>query len=92
MLHPIFANLLAFDNPIALAIIAAVVVLLFGGNKLAGFGKSLGEGLKEFKKAVKDESADDKGAALLKDSSENKPATAKLEVVASKPEETVKKD
>ena len=33
-------------------IIAGVVVLLFGGSKIAGFGKSLGDGIKEFKKAT----------------------------------------
>jgi sec-independent protein translocase protein TatA len=38
-----------------IVIIAVVVLLLFGGSKLAGFGKSLGEGIKEFKKATHDE-------------------------------------
>ena len=42
-------------NPVEWAIIAGVVVLLFGGAKLAGFGKSLGEGIKEFKKATTDD-------------------------------------
>ena len=49
-----------FGNPTEIAIIGAVVLLLFGGSKLAGFGKSLGEGIKEFKKATND---DDKPAA-----------------------------
>ena len=40
-----------FGGPQDLVIIAIVVLLLFGGSKLAGFGKSLGEGIKEFKKA-----------------------------------------
>lgn len=44
-----------FGNPVEIAIIAGVVVLLFGTTKLAGLGKSLGEGIKEFKKATKDE-------------------------------------
>ncbi len=42
-------------GPQDLVIIAVVVLLLFGGSKLAGFGKSLGEGIKEFKKATSDE-------------------------------------
>ncbi len=42
-------------NPTEWAIIAGVVILLFGGSKLAGFGKSLGEGIKEFKKATTNE-------------------------------------
>jgi len=44
-----------FGNPVEIAIVAGVVLLLFGGSKLAGFGKSLGEGIKEFKKATNDE-------------------------------------
>ncbi len=44
-----------FGGPQDLVIIAVVVLLLFGGSKLAGFGKSLGEGIKEFKKATQDE-------------------------------------
>ncbi len=45
-----------FGNPVEIAIIAAVIVLLFGGSKLAGFGKSLGEGIKGFKQGMDDES------------------------------------
>ena len=47
--------LFGFGNPVEIAIIAGVVLLLFGGSKLAGFGKNLGEGIKEFKKATHDE-------------------------------------
>ena len=49
------ANLMGFGNPVEIAIIAGVVLLLFGGSKLAGFGKNLGEGIKEFKKATHEE-------------------------------------
>ena len=38
-----------------LLIILAVVVIIFGGTKLADLGGSLGKGIKEFKKNVKDE-------------------------------------
>jgi sec-independent protein translocase protein TatA len=46
---------LGLGGPYDIAIIAGVVLLLFGGSKLAGFGKSVGSGIKEFKSAVKDE-------------------------------------
>ena len=42
-------------GPWDIAIVAGVVLLLFGGSKLAGFGKNLGEGIKEFKKATHDD-------------------------------------
>jgi sec-independent protein translocase protein TatA len=43
-----------FGSPGDIAIIAGVVILLFGGAKLPGFMKSLGEGMKEFKKATQE--------------------------------------
>ena len=45
----------ALGGPTDIAIIAVVVVLLFGGSKLAGFGKSMGDGIKEFKKATRED-------------------------------------
>jgi sec-independent protein translocase protein TatA len=46
---------LGLGGPYDIAIIAGVVVLLFGGAKLAGIGKSAALGIKEFKSAIKDE-------------------------------------
>jgi len=42
-------------SPADIAIIAGVVVLLFGGAKVAEFGKSLGQGMREFKKGLQDD-------------------------------------
>lgn len=36
-------------GPMELAIIALVILLLFGGTKLAGLGKNAGRALREFK-------------------------------------------
>lgn len=41
-------------------VIAAVVLLLFGGKKIPEFFKGLGEAVKEFKKSAKDNSLDEK--------------------------------
>lgn len=41
-----------------LLVILLVCLLLFGANRLPEIGKSLGEGIREFKRAVKD-AADD---------------------------------
>jgi sec-independent protein translocase protein TatA len=64
-----------FGGPQDIAIIAVVVLLLFGGSKLAGFGKSLGEGIREFKKATKED--EDENAATPVMSKE--PVAAKSE-------------
>jgi sec-independent protein translocase protein TatA len=50
-----FTLAFGFGGPWDIAIVAAVVILLFGGTKIAGLGKSMGEGIKEFKKATKDD-------------------------------------
>ena len=44
-----------------LLIILAVVLLLFGGSRLAGLGKSTGRALKEFKEETKGLKSDQKG-------------------------------
>ncbi len=41
-----------------LLVILLVCLLLFGANRLPEIGKSLGEGIREFKKAMKDGSGD----------------------------------
>ena len=41
-------------------IIAAIVLLLFGGKKIPEFFKGLGEAVREFKKSAKDTDQDEK--------------------------------
>jgi sec-independent protein translocase protein TatA len=46
-----------------IVVIAIVAVLLFGGKKIGDLGKGLGEGIRNFKTAMKDdESKDDKSS------------------------------
>ncbi len=49
-------------GPLEILVIFVVILLLFGGKKLPEFGRALGEGIKEFKKALssKDDSESDK--------------------------------
>lgn len=44
-----------FGGPWDMAILGGIVIVLFGGTKLAGLGKSLGQGIKEFKNATNDD-------------------------------------
>lgn len=41
-----------------LLLILALAILLFGGTRLAGLGKSLGRGIKDFKEEMKGESTE----------------------------------
>jgi len=63
-------------------LIAFVVLLLFGGKKIPELAKGLGSGIKNFKKAVKD---DDETEEVVKSDSAEKIVDNKTEV---KSEET----
>jgi len=52
MFHNVFLIAL---GPWQVVLIVAVAVLLFGGKKIPELMKGLGQGIKEFKKATKDE-------------------------------------
>jgi sec-independent protein translocase protein TatA len=49
-----------------LLIILAIVLLLFGGTKLPSLARGLGQSIKEFKKASKDDPEEDKAPAAKK--------------------------
>ena len=55
-----------------IAILAAVVVLLFGGARLASLGKGLGEGIRNFKQGLKGEEDAEKTALKKADDAEKK--------------------
>lgn len=42
-------------GPTELIVILVILLVLFGGSKLPGLAKGLGQSVKEFKKATKDE-------------------------------------
>lgn len=46
-------------GPLELLVVFLVVLLLFGGKKLPEFGRALGQGIREFKKALKSLGQDD---------------------------------
>ncbi len=46
---------MSMPGPFELLVIFFVILILFGGKKLPEFGKALGEGIREFKKALKDD-------------------------------------
>ncbi|MGC9343061.1 MAG: twin-arginine translocase TatA/TatE family subunit [Bacteroidales bacterium] len=52
--------ILGMFGPTEIIIIVLIVVLLFGGRKIPELMKGIGQGMKEFKKATKDEPAKDK--------------------------------
>ncbi|MDG1709731.1 MAG: twin-arginine translocase TatA/TatE family subunit [Schleiferiaceae bacterium] len=57
---------LGMIGPWQIVLILAIVLLLFGGRKIPELMKGLGGGLKEFKKAVKEEDDDENDSAEKK--------------------------
>jgi sec-independent protein translocase protein TatA len=54
-------------GPRELLVIFLVAMILFGGSRIADIGKGLGEGIRNFKKAVKDDpNAPKPGSGVLK--------------------------
>ena len=51
--------LLGMPSPLSMALIVGALLLLFGGKKIPELMKGIGGGIKEFKKASKDEKKDD---------------------------------
>lgn len=69
-------NTLAFvNNPVMLVAIVALVLLLFGGQKIPEMMKGLGSGVKEFKKGMSDTDDDE----LRKDKESRAKAEEELE-------------
>lgn len=77
-----------------LLIILAIVVLLFGAKKIPDLAKGLGSGIKNFKKAVKDDEEDVAQNTTNKEDSASKEVENKQNIKASaniQEEEKVKK-
>lgn len=49
-----------FFGPPEIILIVIVVVILFGGRKIPELMRGIGQGMKEFKKATRDNSTDEK--------------------------------
>ena len=61
-----------------LLIVLAIVVLLFGAKKIPDLAKGMGKGIKDFKKAIKDDDEDTKELASKDDKATDTP-TEKVE-------------
>lgn len=47
---------MSMPGPLEIVVILVVVLLLFGAKRLPEIGRAIGEGIREFKKALKDSS------------------------------------
>ena len=54
--------MVGLDNPLHIALVLVVVLLLFGAKRLPEMGKSLGEGLRGFKDSMQGTATEFKGS------------------------------
>ena len=59
-------------GPTEILLIVILALVLFGGKRLAGVGKSLGQSIREFKKEVKTDDKDGEAAASETNEAEKK--------------------
>jgi sec-independent protein translocase protein TatA len=62
---------MGMPSGIELLVIALVILLLFGGKKIPELAKGLGSGIKNFKKAVKDDEIADEVSEKIEDTKES---------------------
>ena len=55
-----------------LVVILIIVIVLFGGSRLAGIGKALGTSMREFKEEVNRNESDDEKKGISKDENSEK--------------------
>ena len=70
-------------GPTELIVILIILLVLFGGSKLPGLAKGLGQSIKEFKKASKEEPEAEKPAAVAEAPKKEAAATAAKPPAAS---------
>jgi sec-independent protein translocase protein TatA len=70
-------------GPTELIVILIILLVLFGGSKLPGLAKGLGQSIKEFKKASKEEAEAEKPAAPAEAPKKEAAATAAKPPAAS---------
>jgi len=63
-----------------LILVVGIVILLFGGKKIPELAKGLGKGIKDFKKAIKE---DDEVVEVTKEIEDKAEKTAKVAVEAT---------
>jgi sec-independent protein translocase protein TatA len=56
-----------------IVLICLLALILFGGGKLADIGKGMGEGIKNFKKGLKESDEDDKEKSASSDVTKKAP-------------------
>ena len=81
--------MVGLDNPLHIAIVLLVVLMVFGAKRLPEMGKGLGEGMRGFKQAITGETSSAPTEARVRDEQPPAPlALAKVEEPAAERDTT----
>ena len=64
-------------SPVNLLIIALIVLLIFGAGRISEIGKGLGEGIKNFKKGLREDDNDDDEPKRITEGTKKRSKSAK---------------
>jgi sec-independent protein translocase protein TatA len=78
--------MVGLDNPLHIAMILLVVLLVFGAKRLPEMGKSMGEGLRGFKHSLSGEAPEHPMAQATEHAPDAHPAVERLPVVTPVPD------
>lgn len=76
---------MGLDNPLHIAVLVVLLLLLFGARRLPEIGRSLGSGMREFKEAVTGETGAKGAAAPALTQAAQQPQAAQPQVAATQP-------
>ena len=78
---------MGLENPLHIAIILLVVLMVFGAKRLPEMGKGLGEGMRSFKSSLSGESREEPAATPQSlGAAEQQPMTMSAETAERRPE------
>ncbi len=75
--------MLGLDNPIHIAFLLMLLLLVFGAKRLPEMGKSMGEGLRGFKDAISGDTATSRLSGVTAAAAEHEPTPATLQTTSS---------
>jgi sec-independent protein translocase protein TatA len=76
---------MGLDNPLHIAFLVVILLLVFGARRLPEIGRSLGSGMREFKQSVTGESQQPEQPALTAAQQQPQPAAAQAPVAQPAP-------
>ena len=77
---------MGLDNPLHIAVLVVILLLVFGAKRLPELGRSLGSGMREFKQSITGESSSEQPTLPAASQPAPPPAQAQPQAPAAQPQ------